>query len=368
MKRTQITLGLAFLALFAAAVAPQLEPAPRPAPPSPPPPAHRIFPPRVVSGPLTLHAVLDRDAPLHSTTERRLTVELSPPPVPPAQLVIAVDSSGSMAASRRLTDVRAVLRAILGELGPTDRVSLIGFGDVARVIFHDLPGDSPNLTHFADGLVESGGSNLHDGLQLATRLAAPGARILLVSDGEANVGPVEPDRLIDLAMEAADRGIRIDAYSPGGPSPLLTSIAAAADGRALDRLDDPGRWLHDERSTIDEVVLRIDLPAGVEPLGFDAPHAVARPDGWSVFLGALRPHEPFRFVADLRLPAGVDPVAVVHVDYLDGNATRQARVVVGRTGMLPDNPDAGLPPDAPPPRRRRGAALMHKEILRAPSR
>jgi Ca-activated chloride channel family protein len=163
------------------------------------------------------HANLDRQiVALDVDDTVHLLVELTAPPAPnalerpPLDLVAVLDRSGSMSGDP-LEGVKAAAELLVRLLGPADRLAVVTFdGEVAL----ELP-----LAHHGDealavirGISVGGSTNLSGGWLKAREVLADARtdatrRIVLLTDGEANVGITGADALADLAHEAAEGGI-----------------------------------------------------------------------------------------------------------------------------------------------------------------
>lgn len=140
---------------------------------------------------------------------------------PPLELVLALDTSGSMY-GEPIEQLLEGVRALRDVLEPGDRLSLVTYSDEAEVRFESW---GPELRESLDGelrLVSAGGqTNLHDGLATAFRVAEAhqeaGAqtRVLLLSDGVANVGIESRERITALAAAYARRGIGLTTIGVG---------------------------------------------------------------------------------------------------------------------------------------------------------
>jgi Ca-activated chloride channel family protein len=94
----------------------------------------------------------------------------------------------------------------------------------------------------------AGGTNLHGGMMLgrdALRSSmVPGqmSRLILLSDGQANAGVVDPSRIADAARAAADEGLRITAVGLGLDynEDLMEAIAESGRGNYYYVKDAPG--------------------------------------------------------------------------------------------------------------------------------
>ncbi|MEM7323975.1 MAG: von Willebrand factor type A domain-containing protein [Actinomycetota bacterium] len=135
---------------------------------------------------------------------------------PDASLTFVVDTSGSMDRLNRLGLVKTALTRLTAELGEDDRVAIVTYSDNASVILPPTSVVERDVIFDAiDSLQPTGSTNLEAGLQrgydLANESFQPGGinRVVLASDGVANVGLTDPDGLARLIRGDADRGIHL---------------------------------------------------------------------------------------------------------------------------------------------------------------
>ncbi len=135
---------------------------------------------------------------------------------PNASLTFVVDTSGSMDRAGRLGLVKTALSRLSRELSPDDTVAIVTYSDEAEVILAPTP--AADLEVILDAIARlrpDGSTNLEAGLAegyaLADRSFQPGGinRVVLASDGVANVGLTDPDGLARSIRDDADRGIQL---------------------------------------------------------------------------------------------------------------------------------------------------------------
>jgi Ca-activated chloride channel family protein len=174
----------------------------------------------------------------------------------PAVLTFVVDVSGSMQMENRLGLVKRSLEMLLDRLRPTDKVGLVVYGSEARVVLepaHDLA----RVREAVRRLETDGATNAEAGLilgyDMANRYFRPEGnnRILLCSDGVANVGTTGPERMLERIGREARKGIELTTLGFGMGNyndVLMEQLADKGDGRYayLDTLDEARRVLVEE--------------------------------------------------------------------------------------------------------------------------
>ena len=133
-------------------------------------------------------------------------------PRPPAAVQIVLDRSGSMQGDR-FDAAKQALISLIDRLDPSDRFGVVAFDDEVTVVVPagELKDKIAARRAVAD-LYTGGCTNLSGGLlrglQEARRVAGEGgATLLLLSDGHANAGEVDPAKLASVAAGARDHGI-----------------------------------------------------------------------------------------------------------------------------------------------------------------
>jgi Ca-activated chloride channel family protein len=141
---------------------------------------------------------------------------------PPLNLVFLIDTSGSMASEDRLPLAKKALGLLIDQLGPQDRVSMVAYAGSAGAVLSPTDGRQKLKMRCALGALHSGGSTAGgQGLALAYALAEqnfdPKAvnRVVLMTDGDFNVGVADPAKLKDFVAEKRKTGVYLSVYGFG---------------------------------------------------------------------------------------------------------------------------------------------------------
>ena len=141
--------------------------------------------------------------------------------VPPEErkdvsLVFVIDVSGSMDLENRLGLVKRALELLVNQLRPTDSVGIVVYGSDARVVLEPTSGENRGaILEAIYALRPEGVTNAEAGLQLgyqmANRAFRPDAinRVILCSDGVANVGATGPASILKTIQGYASEGITL---------------------------------------------------------------------------------------------------------------------------------------------------------------
>jgi Ca-activated chloride channel family protein len=345
MARWPTTIALSVTAAAALFAAPRLQgqltqpPIPDIPIPVPPVPLEVAQP----DGSLKVSAGLDRDAVMVGSGETRfLAITITAPEAEglevdwPVDLAVVIDASGSMAARGKIDYARRAAKMLASSLDADDRFSLVTFSDGARTLIPATPVTNIEALHHAiDGIYEGGGTNLYAGLeqggQQVERSMAPGmvGRVVVLSDGHANVGLVDAASFEQLSATQAAQGVTISALGLGRDynEDLLARMADLGGG-AYEYVDDPSELAsvlaaelkHTASVVARGVNVKVELPSeieGIEVLGWDASPTAS---GWNIWMGDMYAGETRKVIAQVRVRAGTEglmPVAAVRADYHD---------------------------------------------------
>jgi len=175
-----------------------------------------------------------------------------------AALTFVIDTSGSMQQDHRLELVKDALALLVDELGPDDTVAIVEYGSDARVVLESTSAENRrSILKAIDRLEPKGSTNATAGLQLGYQLAGETFirhgtnRVILCSDGVANVGITGADGILELIREDARTGIQLLTVGVGMGNYndlLMEQLANNGDGfyAYVDTIDEAERLFVDD--------------------------------------------------------------------------------------------------------------------------
>lgn len=159
----------------------------------------------------------------------------------PLNLVLLVDNSGSMERADRVQILRESLRVLARQFQPTDKLSIITFARTPHLWIDGVAGNqAAEATQRVGEITPQGGTNLSSALDLAYETArkhyqvANINRVVLLTDGAANLGDVNPAALKQKVEEQRKQGIALDCFGVGWEGyndDLLEQLSRNGDGR-----------------------------------------------------------------------------------------------------------------------------------------
>lgn len=158
----------------------------------------------------------------------------------PVALTFVVDVSGSMREGARLELVKHSLRLLVSQLDPADSISLVKFSSDAALLLPMTSARHKDLIESAiHPLQPEGSTNTEAGLRMGYEQAlaalTPRAnnRVVLLTDGVANVGLTDPNALVAMVERQRQAGIYLNTVGVGMNNVndnLLEQLANKGDG------------------------------------------------------------------------------------------------------------------------------------------
>lgn len=159
----------------------------------------------------------------------------------PLNIVLLLDKSGSMERADRVAIIREALRVLAAQLQPRDTLSVVVFARTARLWADGVSGSQAGaLADALEGITPEGGTNLEEAMKLAYEtalrhyLANGENRVVLLTDGAANLGDVEPEDMKKKAGANRTQGIALDCFGVGWEDyndNLLEVLSRSGGGR-----------------------------------------------------------------------------------------------------------------------------------------
>ena len=189
----------------------------------------------------------------------------------PLNLVLVIDKSGSMAEDDKMSRVKESLRTLVGKLRPDDIVSIVVFDSEAEVLCPAARiGDGERLRRAIDRIEPDGSTNLHGGLMLGYREAQKNFRkdatnrVILLTDGIANVGTVDPTRIAAESSEFNGQGLDLSTIGVGMNlnNDLLRTLARSGRGLyhfVADYQDIEKVFVNEVQSLISQVARKVEV-------------------------------------------------------------------------------------------------------------
>lgn len=301
----------------------------------------------------------------------------------PLRLTILLDQSGSMERSDRAESVKRAFALLASQLNANDEVTLVGFARTPRLLAERVKGnEAMKLAKIVANPLTEGGTNLEaalsSGLQLAKQQFVEGAqnRIILLTDGAANLGDALPENLARQVEMMRKHKIAFDTCGVGADGlndEVLTSLAKQGDGRYyfLDRPEDAddgfakriaGALRPAAKNVKVQILFNPERVSKFKLYGFEK-HKLKKEDFRNDSVDAAEMAEEESGVALYHfepIADGRGGIGTVSVRFLDA-ATNE---MVERTWAIPYQPEAPLFSQAEPALRLASVAGLFAEKLK----
>ena len=140
----------------------------------------------------------------------------------PAVLTFVIDVSGSMNRENRLGLVKKALRMLVERLREEDRIGIAVYGSRGRkVMGHRRLDEKDEILATIESLHAGGSTYAEEGIRIGYEMAESAYRkgyinrVILCSDGVANVGQTGADDILEVIKKKAEKGITLSAIGFG---------------------------------------------------------------------------------------------------------------------------------------------------------
>lgn len=297
----------------------------------------------------------------------KLSAQLAPTPnYIPMNIALVLDHSGSMSGDKLIRAKEAAAMCVR-RLRPDDVVSVVIFDDAVTTVAGPARGDAQaDLPRAIEAITAGGSTNLSGGWLRGRQLLARGAklvpagavnRLIVLTDGQANVGIKDPDQLMGLCRDAAIKKISTSTIGFGEDfdERLLASMADAGGGNTyyIETPEQAPSVFEEEIEGLLTLVAQ-NLQLHIQPQSATDLVRVrnvypsrAVENGVIVDVGDLYAREPKSVLMEFVLPAtpGPEPVQVASVvisaDVItEGGGVEHQRITLSVSGPFSGEPHA----------------------------
>ena len=201
---------------------------------------------------------------------------------PPLNLTLLIDVSGSMSNANKLPLAKKALALLIDQMTDQDSVSIAVYAGAAGQVLEPTLATEANkgkiLAAF-ENLGAGGSTAGGEGLRLAYALAEQNFqedgvnRVMLLTDGDFNVGINDPERLEDFVSRKRETGIYLSVMGFGRGNyndALMQKIAQTGNGTAayVDTLNEARKLLNDDLTSnlfpiADDVKIQVEFNPAV---------------------------------------------------------------------------------------------------------
>ncbi len=196
----------------------------------------------------------------------------------PARLTFLVDVSGSMSRPDKIGYVTESLTWLTSRLSPEDSVAIVTYAGRSDIVLPPTSALHTSVIHAAIARMRTGGgtamgSGVNTAYELARDAYVDGAenRVIVLSDGDANIGPDSHGQLLELIADHAGEGITLSTVGFGTGNykdTLMEQFADKGDGNYhyIDSMQESRRVFGERLSgTIETIARDVKIQVDFEP-------------------------------------------------------------------------------------------------------
>lgn len=279
-----------------------------------------------------------------------------------ANLTFVIDVSGSMDQDNRIGLVKRSLSLLVNQLKANDRIGIVVYGSTARTVLQPTAvEDEDAILAAIDGLQIEGSTNAEAGLLLGYKMASKTYdekainRVILCSDGVANIGETGPEGILRTIEDYAAQNLYLSTFGFGMDNyndVLMEQLADQGDGAYayIDDIDEAKKIFQEQltetlQTIAKDAKIQVDFdPAqvkGYRLLGYEN-RAVADEDfrNNKVDGGEVGAGHSVTALYELQLKDGAakpwGKVTIRYKDVDDNNRSRESAAPIGPSEALSD--------------------------------
>jgi Ca-activated chloride channel family protein len=255
----------------------------------------------------------------------------------PINIAIVLDKSGSMGSDQKMEKAKQGVFEIVQRLNEGDVISVIVYDNCPRVLIPaQVLKDKAQIINLVSQIYPSGSTALYGGVELGAEELRKHAndyplnKIILLSDGLANVGPQSTGELIDLGRVLSDEDIIVSTIGVGLDynEDLMTALAQESGGNSYFAKDsyELVKIFTEEINEAMTIVAKnikiyVDAESDVEPLDIIGRRGEVKDKYFESQINALYGKNEKYALFEMRAPKGshgaTKALACVRVEYIN---------------------------------------------------
>ncbi|MGB0521668.1 MAG: vWA domain-containing protein [Flammeovirgaceae bacterium] len=198
--------------------------------------------------------------------------------IPPINVALVIDRSGSMQSDAKLEKVKRALSKFIQGLRPNDYISIITYESAAQTVLSAKQVRTiANLDQMIQSIYAGGSTNLHGGLMLGYQEVqknfdpAYTNKVILLTDGIANVGETNPEKIVKQS----------GFYNRGGIDVSTIGVGRDLNFSLLQQISKQGRGDNHFVGNSEEDITKVfenELESLLSPIGKEVQLALEYPE------------------------------------------------------------------------------------------